>query len=147
MPSTEPSHTPEASPPTAEHPTETDLVAPGVEIDTSCNTESEIPVKSNWIDSAHKHKVVGGAVISEEHKQGKTHKEPTKKTVSSSLEESKKEENKKVAAPMNKQLNQIEKELEHTNAEVLAMEKSVKKMLSEQETSTKFVVELQDNME
>ena len=47
-----------------------------------------------------------------------------------------------VAAPIAKKLNQIEHELEHTNEEVLAMENSVKKMLNEQETSTKFVVEL-----
>ena len=62
--------------------------------------------------------------------------------LSSHHEESKKEENKKVAPPITKQLNQIENELEHTNTEFLAMESSVKKMLSEQETSTKFVVEL-----
>ena len=124
-----------------------DSADPEEENDTSCCTDGEIPVQSDWIDSAHKHTAASttgllGKAKVEEHKKEATLKEPSKKVISSPHEDSKKEENKKVAAPITKQLNQIETELEHTNTEFLAMESSVKKMLSEQETSTKFVVEL-----
>ena len=108
--------------------------------DPEVDTESVIPVQSSWIEEEVTGKVE--KVKFEEHKKEPTLKEPSKKVVSSTHEESKKEENTKVAAPIAKKLNQIEHELEHTNEEVLAMESSVKKMLSEQETSTKFVVEL-----
>ena len=81
-------------PPKHEHdPEVVDSVDPEVLIDISCGN-IEVPVESNWIDKANGHKTVSatrlfGKAKAEELKKDATLKEPSKKVLSSSHEESK----------------------------------------------------------